>query len=65
MDPEKYPNVTIINNTDTDNDKINALESELSMALEILYKHGDKAAQEWLYLNYPTQYRKFVMGWRH
>lgn len=37
-------------------DKIDGLESELSSAVDVLFRRGDDEAREWVRLNYPKQY---------
>ena len=36
-------------------DKVDALESELTSAVEVAYRHG---AKEWVRLNYPKAYAR-------
>lgn len=38
-------------------DKIDGLEADLSSAVEVAFKRG---AEEWVRLNYPTQYRSLA-----
>ena len=37
-------------------DKIDGLESDLSAALDIIFRRGDDEAREWLRLNYPKEF---------
>jgi hypothetical protein len=37
-------------------DKIDGLESELSSAVDVLFRRGDDEAREWVRMNYPKQY---------
>ena len=37
-------------------DKIDGLESDLSSAVDVLFRRGDNEAREWIRLNYPKQY---------
>ena len=37
-------------------DKIDGLESELSSAVDVLFRRGDDEAREWIRMNYPKQY---------
>lgn len=40
-------------NTDPRDDKIDGLESDLSSAIDVLWRHGDDEARTWIKLNYP------------
>ena len=37
-------------------DKIDCLESDLSSAVDVLFRRGDDEAREWVRMNYPKQY---------
>ena len=37
-------------------DKVDGLESDLSSAVDVIYRRGDDEAREWVRLNYPKQY---------
>jgi len=37
-------------------DKIDGLESDLSSAVDVLFRRGDDEAREWVRMNYPKQY---------
>jgi hypothetical protein len=42
-------------------DKIDALESELDSALDVLWRHGDREAHDWMWLNYPERARRLAL----
>jgi hypothetical protein len=37
-------------------DRIDGIESDLSSAVDVLFRRGDDEAREWVRLNYPKQY---------
>jgi hypothetical protein len=43
-------------------DKIDGLESDLDSALDVLWRHGDREAHDWMWLNYPAQARRLAFG---
>ena len=43
-------------------DRLEGLGLDLEAALGVLWRHGDKEAHDWLWLNYPSKARAFALG---